>query len=141
MKINQASFTAKIIWLVALTAAVTGMASFISAYYFLSQGFDAQAEREIAHTSTIVQNAANDLMERTKKNVVSFSARPDLTEGVEKKDGAYLQQIAKRFMANNGLSILTIADKDGIVITRGHSDKAGDSVANQDNVKKAMAAK
>lgn len=139
MKISKASFSAKIIWLVILTATITGVTSFISAYYFLARGFDAQAEREIAHTATVVQNATSDSMERMKKDAQAFGSRPDVAEAVEKKDGTYLQQVAKAFMANNGWNVMVIIDKDGLVITRGHSDKAGDSIADQPNVKKALA--
>ena len=37
------------------------------------------------------------------------------------------------------MNVLTIADKDGKVVGRGHSDKVGDSVLGQANVKKALA--
>ena len=37
------------------------------------------------------------------------------------------------------MNVLTIADKEGKVVGRGHSDKVGDSVLDQVNVKKALA--
>ena len=42
-------------------------------------------------------------------------------------------------LTNNGLEVLTIADQEGNVIARGHSEKTGDSVLSQINVKKALA--
>ena len=138
MEISKASFSTKIICLVILTAVVTGMASFFSAYYFLSKGFDSQAKSEIGHITKVVQNTMTDAMEQMKKQALSFAARPDLGDAVERKDGAYLRQIMKTYMENNGLNVLVVVDKDGVVIARGHSDKAGDSIANQENVQKAL---
>ena len=81
----------------------------------------------------------DDLADKVKRHAVSFSTRPDLAEAVERKDTKRLQKLGKELMTDNGLEVLTIADIDGNVIARGHSEKTGDSVANQINVKKALA--
>ena len=81
----------------------------------------------------------DDLLDKVKRHAVSFSTRPDLAEAVERKDTKQLQTIGKELMTNNGLEVLTIADVEGKVIARGHSEKTGDSIANQINVKKAQA--
>lgn len=138
MNFSKASFSTKIICLVIVTAVVTGIASFFSAYYFLSKGFDSQAKSEISHIAKVVQNAMNDAIEQMKKQAVSLAARPDLGEAVEKRDVGYLRQIMKSYTENNGLKVLVVVDKDGVVLARGHSDKAGDSIANQENVQKAV---
>ncbi len=90
-------------------------------------------------TSAAVQGTLDDLADKVKKNALSFSSRSDLAEDIERKDTKRLQKLCKELMTNNGLDLLTIADIDGNVIARGHSEKTGDSVANQINVKKAMA--
>jgi methyl-accepting chemotaxis protein len=51
-----------------------------------------------------------------------------------------VQRIGKEFLRGAGVNVLTVADKGGQVIGRGHSDKTGDSVLNQVNVKKALSA-
>ncbi|MDQ5986155.1 MAG: hypothetical protein CSYNP_01874 [Syntrophus sp. SKADARSKE-3] len=82
---SQPSFSTEIIWLVILTAVVTGMASLISAYYFLSKSFDFQTEREITHTATVVQHTIKDSLARMKNNAISFSTRLDLAEAAEER--------------------------------------------------------
>ncbi|MHB8908502.1 MAG: methyl-accepting chemotaxis protein [Syntrophales bacterium] len=139
MKISTVSLTGKIIGLVILTALIVGGATFISAFYFLSKGYDEQAEKEIAMTSRMIQVNFNDLKEKVKGSAASFAARPDVAAAMEKKDAAYLQNVGKALMANEGMGFVTIADKDGNVIARGHSDKTGDNITSQINVKKALA--
>lgn len=136
---QKVPITGKIIGLVVLTVIVVGGATFGFSYYFLSKGFDGQAEREVTAASAAVQAVVDDTLDRIRKNAVSFASRKDLAEAVAARDTAALKSIAKMLMADNGLEVLTIADAEGKVIARGHSDKAGDSVAGQINVKKALA--
>jgi methyl-accepting chemotaxis protein len=138
MKLSQISFSGKIVGLILLTVVVVGGATFGSAYYFFSRSFDEQAEGRIAMTSDAVQGVIDDMVDKVKRLAVSFASRPDLVEAVEKKDTERLQKLARELMTNNGLGVLTIADNDGKVIARGHSDKTGDSVIDQTNVKKAL---
>jgi methyl-accepting chemotaxis protein len=139
MNITNLSLTGKIIGLVVLTALIVGGANFGSSFYFLARGYDKQAEKEIAMTSKMIQANIDGLKEKVKGTAASYAARPDVVAALDKKDTAYLQNIAKTLMINEGMGFVTIADKDGNVVARGHSDKTGDSVINQINVKKALA--
>jgi methyl-accepting chemotaxis protein len=139
VKISDVSLTGRIIGLMILTLLIVGGSTFVAAYYFLSKGYDQQAEQEIALISRIIQANFDDLKEKVKRNAVASAARPDVAAAVEKKDASSLQSLGKTIMANAGLGLVTISDKDGNVIARSHSDKKGDSVTNQSNVKKALA--
>ena len=139
MKIANISLTGKIIGLVILTALIVGGATFGSAFYFLTNGYEEQSEKAIALTSKSIQANVEDMMVKVKGNAAAFAGRPDVAAAVEKKDTAYLRDAAKTFMTNEGLDFVTIADKEGNVIARGHSDKTGDSVSSQTNVKRALA--
>jgi methyl-accepting chemotaxis protein len=138
MKKRNVSLKGKIIGLIIMTVLIVGGATFGSSFYFLSKGYDEQAERDIAMTSRMIQNNFDDLKQRVKTATTAIAERPDVATAMEKKDAAYLQNLSKTYMANNKVGLVTIADKDGNVIARGHSDKTGDSVTNQINVKKAM---
>ncbi len=133
------SFSAKIVCLMLLTVLVVGGATLLAASRFFTAGFNEQAETAISRTAAAVQKELDDSLDRLKKNAVSFATRPDLAEAVDKKDTKRLQEIARALLKNNGLEVLTIADDKGTVLARGHSEKFGDSVANQINVKKALA--
>ena len=138
-RLSRISFSGRIVGLVLFTVMVVGGATFGSAYHFFTTSFDQHAEERIDLTSAAVQGTLDDVLDKVKRHAVSFAARPDLAEAIERKDTKRLQTIGKELMTNNGLDVLTIADPEGKVIARGHSEKTGDSIANQINVKKAQA--
>ena len=139
VKLMNLSLTGKIVGLVVLTAMIVGGVTFGSAFYFLAKGYEEQSEMGIALTSKTIQANIDDMKVKVKGNAAAFAGRPDVVAALEKKDTAYLQSAAKTLMAQEGLGFVPIADKDGNVVARGHSDKTGDSVTSQFNVKKALA--
>ncbi len=139
MKVANISLTAKIIVLIITTVLIVGGVTFGSSFYFLSRGYDEQAEKEIATTSKLIQSSFDDLREKVKRVAIDYASRPDIVKAVEEKDAAYLQGLLKKLMANDEVGFVTIADKEGKVVARGHSDKTGDSIANQVNVTRALA--
>lgn len=139
MKFNKISLSGKIVALVMFVVIVVGGATFGSAYYFFSKAFDEQAERRVDLAAAGVQGSVDDMKDKIRTHAVSFANLPDLVEAVHKKDTVHLQQIANGLLANYSLDVLTITDEHGNVLARGHSDSKGDSVANQTNVRKALA--
>ncbi len=118
---------------------VVGGATFGSAYYNFSKSFDQQADERIDLAAAAVQVTVDDLLSKMRSNAATFASRPDLAEATEQRDTLRLQRICKELMTINGLEVLTVADAEGKVIARGHSEKTGDSIASQINVKKARA--
>jgi len=138
MKKLKLSLAGKIVGLVLLTVAVLGFSTFGMVYYFFSSGYDKQAEKEIGNTVKSVQGLINDTMAETKTQAIALAADPRLAEAITKKDTAALQNIAKMFISGSGVDSATVCDREGNVLGRGHSDKAGDNISNQINVKKAL---
>ena len=139
MKAARLSLSGKITALVLFTVIIISGTTFGFSFYFFSKGFDEQSKKAIDLTSQAVKERTADMAERLKTHAVSFASRPDLLEAVVKKDTPYLQRIAKELLINNKLGVLTIAASDGKVLARGHSDKTGDSISNQLNVRRALA--
>jgi methyl-accepting chemotaxis protein len=139
MKQAKLSLAKKIVGLVLSTVLVLGFSTFGLVYYFLSSGYNKQAEKEIALTAGTVQVFISEAMEKTKKQAAAMAADPGLAAAMTQKETSRLRSMAKTFMTNYGVEFVTLADAEGKVLARGHSDKTGDSVANQINVKKALA--
>ncbi len=133
------SFSGKIIGLIIVAVIVVGGAIFGSTYYFVSREFNKQAQEDITTRADSVQSSLDKLKEKITGVAYLVASRPDVASAIENKDTALLQQLGKEVMHKNGLGFITIADKDGNVVARGHSKKAGDSVLKQINVKKALA--
>jgi methyl-accepting chemotaxis protein len=139
MKLQKMSLAGKVIGLIVLTTLIVGGASFIAARYFLVEEYDAQAEAGMAVTAGLVQLNLDVRSDNIRRAALALAGRPDVVKAVEKKDALYLQNVAKIMADRESLDFVTISDKDGNVIVRSHSDKKGDSVANQTNVRKALA--
>jgi methyl-accepting chemotaxis protein len=132
------SLSKRIIGAVIISVIIGSSAALISSAV-LMRSFNEQAQKDVEQFSTAVQGQLDAIKEKCREAAYQFAARPDVAEAVKKGDSAYVQKVAREFLASGTVNVLTIAGKDGKVIGRGHSDKAGDSVLNQANVKKALA--
>ena len=134
----QLSLSKRIIGVVILSVFIGSTAALISSFV-LMRGFNDLAQHEIGQFSAAVQAQMDNLREKCVEAARQFAQRPDVVAAVSKGDTAYVQKAGKEFLKAGTVNVLTIADTEGKVIGRGHSDKAGDSVTNQVNVKKALA--
>ena len=136
---KKISIFGKIISLVILTAILVGGIVYWTNFFMLRRAVFEDSQREIKKMSGLVQGHVDDLKERAVSIASVLAERPDMIEAVEKGDKTAVQNIAKGYVKSRQVSVLTIADRDGKVIGRGHSDKTGDSVLGQTNVKKSLA--
>ena len=109
------------------------------AYYFLSSNLNRQAKEEAATASRVVEASLSGLKEKTMMIASLIANNPSVSEAVKEGKTDFLQKFASDIVKSQEGMLITIANKEGNVIARGHSDKTGDSVLNQINVKKALA--
>jgi len=128
----------KIIGLILLSVVVFGVVAFGVNYVTLKTGLHKQGGAEIKKLATQIQSHIDDMRNKAVFTATVLSERQDLIKAVENKDKAAIQDLAKPYVKGGYVSVITIADKDGNVVGRGHSDKTGDSVLSQVNVKKAL---
>lgn len=120
---------------IALLSVVLASVTFTMAHRTL----DSQNSFELSVRKTMAQRELEDLSQKCFRVASMTAVRGDIIESIEKNDVAGLQKIGAEALAKSGLDVLTIANTKGIVVARGHSEKAGDSVLGQANVKKALA--
>ncbi len=132
------SLSKRIVGVVIISVLIGSVSAVISSFV-LMRGFNDQAQRDVEQFSNAVQQQLDTYRDRCRDLASQFAGRPDLAEAVKKGDTGYVQKIAKDSVKGAFVNVLTIADKDGKVVGRGHSDKLGDSVLAQVNVKKALA--
>ena len=133
------SLSTKIIGLVTAAVFTVGLCVFASSYYFVNRGFSDQTQQDIGKLADAVQMRVDDTAAKMAAAAQLTAARKDLAEAIVRGDTAFVQGLGREVMRDSKAGFVTIADKDGNVVGRGHSDKAGDSVLNQPNVKKALA--
>jgi len=122
-----------------IISVLVGSTSAIISSFFLMRGFDEQAQKDVEQYSQAVQNQLDNMQDKAREAAHAVAGRPDVAQAVKRGDTAYVQKVAKEILKSGAINVLTIAGKDGKVVGRGHSDKVGDSVLGQVNVKKALA--
>ena len=134
----RANLLTKITGLVFISVLLVGGGNFIANRHFLSNTLDEQNIKEVGTGADLVASQ----FESQKKSLIAtaylMATNPDVANHVAAADTPWLQNYSRQVMQHTGVESLTISDKQGTVIARGHSPKVGDSVLKQVNVQKAL---
>lgn len=133
------SLRSKLVFSNALSVVVLCMTTFLVTYWLISKELDREAVKEIGNVADIATAEMRDRSQQLELLAEMFADRPDVIEGVKNKDQERLVRLAQEAMKTGGFGMMTIADRNGDVIARGHSGKVGDSVSSQPNVRRALA--
>jgi methyl-accepting chemotaxis protein len=117
---------------------LVGGGNYLTSRYFLSNTLDEQNSKEIAIRADLVAAQFEDQKKSLTASGFLMATNAQVASRIVEGDTPWLQSYAKKVMAETGLESITISDASGKCIARGHSDKVGDSVANQVNVQKAL---
>ena len=131
----------RIIGLVIVVVCIVSGATFGTTYFFVSKDSDEQSQREVGISAEAVQESLEDIKEKVMAAASQVALRIDVASAIEKKDVLFLQQLGKEIITKSKIDLIMIADKNGNVVARGHSEKVGDNLLTQINVKKALAGK
>jgi len=122
-----------------IISVLVGSSSALISSFFLMRGFNEQAQKDVEQYATAVQSQLDTILGKARESAYAIAYRPDVADAVKRGDTAYIRKVGKEFLNSGAVNVLTIADKNGKVVGRGHSDKVGDSVLSQANVKHALA--
>ncbi len=139
MKIfSRLSITAKMVGLIVASIIIVCVITVTTTYFAVSRSEDELARKESSTNADYVRSQL-DLMKGNVITIASLTAqRSDVAEAVKSRNSDLLRRYGQEVMQKSGMGFVTISDREGNVIARGHSDKAGDSVLNQANVQRAL---
>ena len=137
-KTDKISLSMKIVGTIIFAVLFTSIIISVTGYFILSRHMNEQAEKEVIVASQVVESHRNLLKNKVLMTASLMANNPSVAAAVKEGKSDFLQQLAKTIVKEQEGMLITIAGKDGNVIARGHSDKKGDSVLNQINVKKAL---
>jgi methyl-accepting chemotaxis protein len=130
----------KKIVLFAIGTVVSLTLAFIGIIHFaVTDAFDRLAESDLAEKADNVRSDVKGMEENCLAVAQALAVRADVIQAAKAKNSAPLQTACQEAMKASKMGLITLADAQGVVLARGHSDKKGDSVAAQTNVKKALA--
>ncbi len=133
------TFTGKIIALLLFTVILLTLATSLTVDYYLSDGLNRMSQNEIDTKADAVNAMLKEASGEVKGVTYLLATRPDVASAIVAKDKTALVKIAKDAQRELRIEFVTIADAEGKVVARGHSDQSGDSVKKQLNVQKALA--
>jgi methyl-accepting chemotaxis protein len=119
----------------------TGISLFLAANYFSRQGFNNEAKDNIRLFQTVVDKEVLSKQENALKAATSLAKNPLLAQALANGDVATLHTQLKQQMEIFKAGTSFITDAKGVIVTRGHSDKAGDSAIDRFSVAEALKGK
>ena len=131
--------TGKILAISILSVLLTSVGLSLTTRYYTNLAFDNESKMAISSAKKVVQNYIETLKEKYLQEGMLIASSKEVVDAVAAKNGSSLRPIIIQAMKLSGSHFITVSDEKGVVIARSHSDQAGDSVANQANVVKALA--
>ena len=128
----------KIITLNLAAVMLISVSTFGVAYLKVSSGLNQLANEALAAAAATVQSEVKDLERKTQEVAVMLAGREDIIQALAQTNQAQIQDLSQKCLKQFGLGVITVANRSGTVVGRGHSSRVGDSVLAQANVKKAL---
>lgn len=128
------SIAGKIITFVSIVVVLSCTAVLLTTMHFLEPPLNASIEGMTQLAKVAMDSAYNANREKFLKAAELIAQNPALIEAVVEHDHNTAAAIGKELMKMAGSEFITITDEKGMVVARGHSDKYGDDVNNQETV-------
>ncbi len=129
----------KILTLSIVSVLVTSLGLFFTSRYYTNIAFDDESIKAISSAKKVVDNHIENLKEKYLQAGTLIASNKDIVDAITARNADSLRPLLVQAMKISGAHFITVSDEKGVVIARSHSDKAGDTVANQANVVKAIA--
>lgn len=128
----------KIMAMMAVAVVVTGGSIFVATDRLANEALDDIMVQSIASFQRTVNQRIEDLLQTHREEAELLAGRPDLAAAVAAGDAEAVRAIVVPAMRSMGAEVITVANAQGVVVARAHSDKRGDSVLGQANVARAL---
>jgi len=118
---------------------LVGLASLGATLWTVSNTFHRQIATDMSQLSAQTQRELDSQRAATHNAAWVLAQGGTVVEAMNSTNATALRVFGQEVLKESGLSVLTFADASGKVIARGHSDKVGDEVLGQENVRHALA--
>ncbi|MDR2734753.1 MAG: methyl-accepting chemotaxis protein [Spirochaetota bacterium] len=135
------SLNSKIMFLVLVSVLAVCALAIISTSVSLSL-MRTSLNEDAKNYAHVVVNAAFDRLDamakRVQKTLREAPLLPAMITAVSQKDSRAVQALGKALMQEYEVTLITVVDKNGVVIGRGHSDRVGDDLMYQQSCQQAL---
>ncbi|HNX05420.1 MAG TPA: methyl-accepting chemotaxis protein [Opitutales bacterium] len=138
MNFSRSSLRFKFVFMsVAIIVVLCSVLSVVT-FMLVKNGF----EKEARANAQGIMNGVNGLVSGNEEQMLRCArmsaARPDMVAAIAAGNTSEVRRLALEILKLESLDVLTITNAEGVVLARGHADKAGDSALNQENVQLAL---
>ncbi|CAK7035803.1 MAG: hypothetical protein DESF_01502 [Desulfovibrio sp.] len=110
-----------------------GVVLFVS-IYFMKVPIEDELDKGIRRMQNVILEANEVTRARFAQSAALIASDNSMVQAIVHKDHALARELGEKSMKMAGSDFMTITDESGKVIARGHADKYGDSVTNQETV-------
>ena len=121
-RLAKASLMMKIVTMVSLAVFLTSIGIGIVEYFYFSRQLDEQAKKEVAASARVVESQFRAMKDKVQALASMLANSPGMSEAVKEKKIDTLKETIRNALRDREGMFITILDKDGTVILRGHSD-------------------
>ena len=117
-----------------------GVVLFVS-IYFMKVPIEDELNKGIRRMQNVILEANEATSKSFAQSAALIASEDSMVQAIAHKNHALARELGEKTMKMAGSDFMTITDESGKVIARGHSDKYGDSVINQETVVIALTGK
>jgi methyl-accepting chemotaxis protein len=136
------SLRSKILLLVFVSVAavlIIGIVSAETALILITSGLQGETQVRIDAILSAITKDMDNAQLKVKNMLAQASTIPGLAAAIRGKNTPAVRSIGRDLMDKFDLTVITITDKNGIVVGRGHSDQSGDNLSTQTSIQQALA--
>ncbi|TVR00726.1 MAG: HAMP domain-containing protein [Desulfovibrionales bacterium] len=134
----RVSILGKLVGIIVVAVVLTSGVLFLTTNHFVTKGFDEKALEELNNFKGAVEAQIQDLETLLQNVGFLMASNFEVQHALDDGNTAFLQRFAQEVMHQTGVEFITLSDRNGNVVARGHSEQFGDSVMNQRNVQRAL---
>jgi len=109
-------------------AVITGTA-LLTAYLIISKTENELASKQSHMNTDFIQSQINAMRGQVAAVAALAAQRPDVVEAIRNRNSDYLRKVGNEIIQKEGANLfVTFVDKQGVVIARNYSEKAGDTL-------------
>jgi len=129
----------KIISIVIFAVVAIGVSVTATAYICARQGFDKENRNALAVYRRVIDDNLEKVKTQYKVLAAAQALRPSVAAGVANNDHEALARIGAGLIGTGQAQFVVFTDAEGKVVARGHDAAYGDSIAEQECVRRALA--
>jgi methyl-accepting chemotaxis protein len=120
---------------------LTSFSMFLVSSYYSGKAFDAEARSTITQLRQIVEKEIDSRRQVLDAATLALAQNTDVIDACARKDAKALKALMRKHLEIHKVDSVLATDEAGVILARGHADKAGDSALTIQTIASAVKGK